>query len=604
MSLNNPEASALVSTYRSLVPAGARRRIVRRVPGPVRNSVKRSLASADAVRSAVVVRALGGTRKAGKQDEPSVRVVRLEGRHLRAVEVPGATAWAARARNLHILVALLEEAGIDYFCVRGNGSRTPCVAVSGRWRADVEELLRVTCAEHPGYVSQAPQGQPRPASAQGSWRALRGQRVLRMTWVVCDPTGNLVFGPDHGCDIEFWAERDGRLVAPRPNKVVTEVPVDAGRCWAEQNRFSVIPAVYNTGHARTLPEFAATLPDDHTFPTDVVYTWVDDSDPRWRASRDAARARLTGIPGGGLHDLAANDSRYTSRDELRYSLRSIHQYAPWVRNIFLVTAGQVPSWLNTEFPGLRVVDHREIFSDPSALPTFNSHAIESQLHHIPELAEHFLYLNDDVFFGRPAHPGQFFHANGLTKFFPSKALIPSGRAGTGDLPVDAAGKNSRGLVAQQFGTVISQKMKHTPHALRRSVLAEIEQVYAKAHRVTQHSRFRSPHDVPIASSLHHYYAYHSARATVGDIRYVYVDLAADTAPRRLDNLLARRNFDTFCMNDTVPAADKAAQSRMVAEFLDAYFPVPSPFEAVTGTPAPHRLAPQAERMAELGYSGR
>ncbi len=132
-----------------------------------------------------------------------------------------------------------------------------------------------------------------------------------------------------------------------------------------------------------------------------------------------------------------------------------------MRNIFLVTAGQVPSWLSTEFPGLRVVDHREIFSDPSALPTFNSHAIESQLHHIPELAEHFLYLNDDVFFGRPAHPGQFFHANGLTKFFPSKALIPSGRR-TGDLPVDAAGKNSRGLVAQQFGTVVSQKMKHTP----------------------------------------------------------------------------------------------------------------------------------------------
>ncbi len=164
MSLNNPEASALVSTYRSLVPVGARRRrIVRRVPGPVRNSVKRSLASADAVRSAVVVRALGGARKAGKQEaEPCVRVVRLAGRHLRAVEVPGATAWAARARNLHILVALLEEAGIDYFCVRGNGSRTPSVAVPARWRADVEDLLRVTCAEHPGYVSLPSRGSRGP----------------------------------------------------------------------------------------------------------------------------------------------------------------------------------------------------------------------------------------------------------------------------------------------------------------------------------------------------------------------------------------------------------------------------------------------------------
>ncbi|MEU1080182.1 stealth family protein [Streptomyces sp. NPDC005908] len=605
VSLHNPEASALVSTYRSLVPAGARRRIVRRVPGPVRNSVKRSLASADAVRSAVVARALGANRKADRQgSDLPVRVVRAAGRHLRAVEVPGATAWAARARNLHILVALLEEAGIDHFCVRGTTSPVPCVAVPAPWRAEVEELLRLACAQNPGYVGESARGQQRPGTSPAGWRALRDRSVVHVTWVVCDPTGHLVFGPEFGCDIEFWEERDGQLVAPRPNKVVTEIPVDAGRILVEQKRFSPVPSLYDTGQARTLPEFAATLPDDHTFPIDVVYTWVDDSDPRWRAGRDAARERLTGVTGGGLHELAANDSRYTSRDELRHSLRSIHQYAPWVRNIFLVTAGQAPSWLSTDFPGLRVVDHREIFTDPAALPTFNSHAIESQLHHIPELAEHFLYLNDDVFFARPVQPGQFFHANGLTKFFPSKALIPSGRASTGDQPVNAAGKNSRGLVAQHFGTVISQKMKHTPHALRRSVLEEIEQVYAKAHRVTQHSRFRSPHDVPIASSLHHYYAYHSARATVGDIRYVYVDLAADTAQRRLDDLLARRNFDTFCMNDTVTARDPEAQSRMVADFLNAYFPVPSPFETGAGTPAPRRSAPQTERMAELGYAGR
>lgn len=587
MSLDNPEASALVSTYRSLVPVGARRRIVQRVPGPVRTSVKRSLASADAVRSAVAVRALGGNRKVGKHTPGGqLRVVRVGGRHLRAVAVAGATAWAVRARNLDILLSLLEEAGIDHFCVRGNSSAMPCVAVPARLRTEVEELLQLADADNPGYVSATSPLQLRPGAVPASWRSLRAQRVLRVAWVVCDPTGNLVFAGESGCDIEFWSEQDGYLVAPRPNKVVTEVPVDAGRCFAEQKRFSPVPLVYTTGHARTLPEFAAALPDDHLFPIDVVYTWVDDSDPAWRASRDTARRQLTSAPDTGLHEQAANDARYTSRDELRYSLRSIHQYAPWVRNIFLVTAGQVPSWLNTDFPGIRVVDHREIFSDPRALPTFNSHAIESQLHHIPELSEHFLYLNDDVFFGRPVQPGQFFHPNGLTKFFQSKALIPSGRASTEDLPVNAAGKNSRGLIAQQFGTVISQKMKHTPHVLRRSVLAEIEQVYAQAHRVTQHSRFRAPSDVPIASSLHHYYAYQSARATVGDIRYVYVDLADALAQRRLNTLLARRNFDTFCMNDTVTAADPEAQSQMVARFLDAYFPVPSRFERASGIVAP------------------
>ncbi|MHC3469586.1 stealth family protein [Streptomyces sp. 7R007] len=597
VSLNNPEASGLVSTYRSLVPTGARRRIAGRVPHPVRTSVKRSLASVDAVRSAVVVRALGGGRRGGGTSDGQLRVVRANGRHVRAMEVEGATAWAARARNLHIVVSVLEEAGIDYFCVRGTASLTPCVAVPERLRAEAESVLRAVCEEGAGYVGTAGAGPMRPGAAAASWRALRGQRVLRVAWNVCDPTGNLVFGRESGCDLEFWSEQDGRLIAPRPNRVVTEVPVDRGRCWVEQKRFSTVPAVYDTGHARTLPEFAAALPEDHLFPIDVVYTWVDDSDPVWRASRDAARGRLGADGGGALHEQAANDARYTSRDELRYSLRSIHQYAPWVRHIFLVTAGQVPAWLNTDFPGIRVVDHREIFSDPHALPTFNSHAIESQLHHIPDLSEHFLYLNDDVFFGRPVQPGHFFHPNGLTKFFQSKALIPSGHADTADLPVNAAGKNSRGLIAQRFGTVISQKMKHTPHALRRSVLAEIEQVYAKAHWVTQHARFRSPHDVPIASSLHHYYAYHSARATIGDIRYVYVDLADALAQRRLDSLLARRNFDTFCMNDTVTAADPEAQSRMVADFLESYFPVPSPYEATTGIPAPRegRRAAQLER---------
>lgn len=53
-----------------------------------------------------------------------------------------------------------------------------------------------------------------------------------------------------------------------------------------------------------------------------------------------------------------------------------------MRNIYLVTADQTPDWLNTDHPRLKVVSHKEIFSEPTSLPTFNSHAIESQLHHI------------------------------------------------------------------------------------------------------------------------------------------------------------------------------------------------------------------------------
>ena len=83
-------------------------------------------------------------------------------------------------------------------------------------------------------------------------------------------------------------------------------------------------------------------------------------------------------------------------EELRYSLRSIWQFAPWVRHIFVVTNGQIPHWLNIDHPKLTLISHEQIFTNLSHLPTFSSPAIESHLHHIPGLSQKFIYFNDDV----------------------------------------------------------------------------------------------------------------------------------------------------------------------------------------------------------------
>ena len=78
-------------------------------------------------------------------------------------------------------------------------------------------------------------------------------------------------------------------------------------------------------------------------------------------------------------------------------------------------------------PDVTVVSHREVFGDTGLLPTFNSQAIESRLHRIPGLAEHFLYFNDDMFMGRAVAPDLFFSPGGLSKFFPSSALVDSAK---------------------------------------------------------------------------------------------------------------------------------------------------------------------------------
>jgi hypothetical protein len=47
------------------------------------------------------------------------------------------------------------------------------------------------------------------------------------------------------------------------------------------------------------------------------------------------------------------DDRWAVSQELRYSLRSVEKYAPWVRNIYIVTNGQIPYWLDLSHPRIR-----------------------------------------------------------------------------------------------------------------------------------------------------------------------------------------------------------------------------------------------------------
>ena len=69
--------------------------------------------------------------------------------------------------------------------------------------------------------------------------------------------------------------------------------------------------------------------------------------------------------------------------------------------------GASASWLNKEHPKLNIVNHKD-FIPEKYLPTFNSHAIEWNMHRIPGLAENFVYFNDDMFLIKKVRPEQYF----------------------------------------------------------------------------------------------------------------------------------------------------------------------------------------------------
>ena len=157
-------------------------------------------------------------------------------------------------------------------------------------------------------------------------------------------------------------------------------------------------------------------------PVDVVVAWVDGRDRKHRAKR----RRYLADPGGDTKPerVAVSAQRFSVNDEIRYCLRSIHNYAPWVRTVWLVTDDQVPASIarrRAERYNIRIVDHREIFRGyEQLLPTFNSFAIETMLWRIEGLADRFLYFNDDMMPVGPVKPADFFSRVGKSQ--PSRPL--------------------------------------------------------------------------------------------------------------------------------------------------------------------------------------
>lgn len=133
------------------------------------------------------------------------------------------------------------------------------------------------------------------------------------------------------------------------------------------------------------------------FPVDLILPWVDGNDPTFVRERN--RYAVAPVPA----------ARFVQAGELRYALRSVEKFMPWVTRVVLVTNGQLPPWLNLKYPHLKILTHAE-FMPVSALPTFNSCAIEMGVTKWPDLAEHFLLANDDTFVFRPVTREYFFPA--------------------------------------------------------------------------------------------------------------------------------------------------------------------------------------------------
>lgn len=318
-------------------------------------------------------------------------------------------------------------------------------------------------------------------------------------------------------------------------------------------------------------------PED--FPIDIVYTWVDQSDPLWLDKRAKNYSCLKNKKEFSPCLDSIREKEFESINQLKFSLRSVSKHAKFVRKIFIVTDEQIPAWLNMENPKIKIISHKAIFGDSGTLPCFNSHAIESRLHHIPGLAEHFLYLNDDFFLGRDVHPNDFFRDKDISKFFLSPRKIDPSPVSSHDLGISSAAKQGRILLKKFFGKTAFRHILHAPYPLRRSILFEMEKKLKPNFQTTKKHQFRHQKDQSIAALLFFYYANFTGRAVPEKIKHMYLDNNLQHIFRKLFFSLFGGGYQAFCINGGhILRPDLHIRTKILQLFLILCFPRRCEFE--------------------------
>jgi len=490
-------------------------------------------------------------------------VVRHKGRY--ALINHNRTPYQAMVEDLLFLRNVLAGAGLDYLLVRGNSDR-PVIALDWKDRKKLRAALVEACRNEPVYsMTVDAKKKSSVLVADGELSPNRQARIFRLYRPRVEPDGGFEFGSSAGVQIELWSFEGDQLILPIENSLTrrTMLTQDAVRGTVERY-----------GHTwPTIENMFADHASDISFDIDLVFSWVDGSSPEYIAAR---RAQQQGVVLGEGDD---HEARFRQINELKYALRSVYMFAPWIRRIFIATDSPAPEWL-AEHPSVTIVRSEEFFADPSVLPTHNSQAVECQLHNIEGLSEHFLYSNDDMFFGRPVGPDMFFTPGGITKFIEAETRIGLGENAAERSGFENAARVNRKLLWNRFGRITTRHLEHTAAPLRRSVVARMEREFPEEFRKTAASRFRAADNISVTNSFYHYYALLTGRAvtqTAAKVRYVDTTMRAGL--NYLPKLLAKRNVDFFCLNDgsfpEVPADERA---RLVTDFLEKYYPIKAPWE--------------------------
>ena len=314
---------------------------------------------------------------------------------------------------------------------------------------------------------------------------------------------------------------------------------------------------------------------------DLVYLWCNLDDPNFKQRKENF------LKGQIVDKEANNPCRFTDNGELKYSLRSVELYAPWINKIYIVTDNQIPNWLNLDNPKIEIINQNDILPQ-SAIPCFNSIAIEHSIKNIKNLEEYFLYANDDMFFNDYTTPEFFFNKKGC----PISRFRKKRKKRYYTL-YEYALNNAENLIYKKFNLMLNFEPHHNIDAYLKSEVINCYETFKNEIDKTINSHFRNKENVERAIYQKYFVA-----VKKGEFKRVSkVDCKLNPI-KRLINLIKKeykkdsclifpqgRNIEEtlnkfkphlFCINDSEETTNE--DRKYLKEFLQKKFPNKSAFE--------------------------
>ncbi len=325
---------------------------------------------------------------------------------------------------------------------------------------------------------------------------------------------------------------------------------------------------------------------------DIVLPWVDGNDPAWQQIKQSYQ---------GTGDV--REERYRDFGLLKYWFRSIETCMPWIHKVHLITMDQVPAWLKRDHPKLHLVDHRDYMPE-DCLPTFNSNAIELNVHRIEELSEHFILFNDDLFVLKRIPETVFFRKGKPVDMLALQPVI----ANENNETMSYLYLNNSIVLARHFQKRETMKKYpwayfhigyplmyfaynnlermwphytgfytvHWPAPLRKSTLKKLWELEPEVLNTTTHNRYRDRTDV-------NQYLIREYEKQCGNFvpdnphkYFQYFELGNDN--RKLNQFIKRRTKPIICINDGNHPIDFEQTRRELNEAFEQLFPEKSTFE--------------------------